>query len=81
VFWYSNTAQGNCFLCWCCYVTTKAKLLFIHLVDLRQVLTSYGAEYIISSNIDRLANEGLPFKNEYGRFVFQYLQSKPGQKG
>ena len=43
----------------------KPNVLFIAVDDLRPELSCYGAEHIISPNIDRLAREGLLFERTY----------------
>ena len=44
---------------------TKPNILFIGVDDLRPELGCYGAEYIHSPNIDRLAAEGVLFERAY----------------
>jgi len=44
---------------------TKPNILFIAVDDLRPELNVYGADYIKSPNIDRLASEGLTFNRAY----------------
>ena len=43
----------------------KSNVLLICIDDLRPELKSFGAEYIHSPNIDRLANEGRAFNRHY----------------
>lgn len=44
---------------------TKPNVLLICVDDLRPELRSFGADYIISPNMDRLAKEGRPFHRHY----------------
>lgn len=46
-------------------VEQKPNILFISFDDLRPELGAYGADHIISPNIDRLASEGMVFNNAY----------------
>ncbi|MDV7186909.1 sulfatase [Lutibacter sp. TH_r2] len=43
----------------------KKNVLFLCIDDLRPELASFGADYIISPNIDKLAEEGRAFHNHY----------------
>ena len=43
----------------------KPNVLFIAIDDLRPELGCYGANYIHSPNIDKLASEGVVFKNHF----------------
>ncbi len=45
--------------------TKKKNILFIAIDDLRPELNCYGASYMKTPNIDRLAKQGLLFKNAY----------------
>lgn len=44
---------------------TRPNILFIAVDDLRPELGCYGAEHVVSPNIDRLASEGLIFERAY----------------
>ncbi|NAS13864.1 sulfatase [Poritiphilus flavus] len=46
-------------------VVQKPNILLICVDDLRPELRSFGAEYIISPNIDRLAQSGISFRRHY----------------
>lgn len=46
-------------------ITAKKNILFIAIDDLRPELGCYGATYIKTPNIDRLAKQGLLFENAY----------------
>lgn len=53
-------------LCFSCSTAPqKPNLLFIAVDDLRPELNCYGADYIQSPNLDRLASEGFLFTNHY----------------
>ncbi|MDO6737987.1 sulfatase [Wenyingzhuangia sp. 2_MG-2023] len=58
-----------CLLIGLFFTTSKAQnkknILFICIDDLRPELKSFGADYIISPNIDALAKKGRPFYNHY----------------
>lgn len=55
------------FLCLTCYAQSKnhKNILFICVDDLRPELASFGASYIKSPNIDKLASQGRVFKKHY----------------
>ena len=46
-------------------IAKKPNILLICVDDLRPELKSFGAEYIISPNIDKLANSGVSFRRHY----------------
>lgn len=46
-------------------ITQKPNILLICIDDLRPELKSFGANYIISPHIDKLANEGVSFLNHF----------------
>jgi iduronate 2-sulfatase len=47
------------------YSQTKPNILFIAVDDLRPELGCYGAQHVISPNIDRIAEQGTIFLNSY----------------
>jgi arylsulfatase A-like enzyme len=49
------------------FATGKPNVLFIAVDDLRPSLGCYGAEDVISPNIDRLASQGLQFNRAYAQ--------------
>lgn len=57
--------QAVLFAVFACYGQQKKNVLLICVDDLRPELKSFGADYIISPNIDALAKKGRAFYNHY----------------
>ena len=50
---------------WSVHLDAKPNILLICVDDLRPELNSFGADHILSPNIDRLASQGRPFLQHY----------------
>ena len=74
-------------LCLTSVAAEKTNVLLICIDDLRPELKSFGAEYIHSPNIDRLANEGRAFNRHYtnaptcGASRYTLLTGRYGEAG
>ena len=60
-----NVLLAVCTLPALAFDETGPNILFIGVDDLRPELGCYGADYIHSPNIDRLADEGVLFERAY----------------